>query len=60
MQFIAGIVIVVAAAIAFYWSLPRAGKTVWFVGKEWEGYAVVAMLMTFALGIVLAVSGLVT
>ena len=59
MQYIVGVVLAVTAAMAFYWSLPRGGKTAWFVGKEWEGYAVVTILMTFALGIVLALGGFV-
>ena len=59
MQSVIGIVITIAAALAFVWSLPRAGRTAWYVGSEWEGYVVVALVGAFGLGIVLTISGLV-
>jgi len=59
MQLVIGIIITIVAAMAFVWSLPREGKTVWYVGSQWEGYAVVVVLMTFALGMVLTIRGLV-
>jgi hypothetical protein len=59
MQSIIGAIVAIAAAMAVYWSLPRGGKTVWYVGKEWEGYVVVVLVMMFVLGVVLTISGLV-
>ena len=57
-ELIAGIAMMVAAFAAFYSSLPREGKMARFVGSQWEGYIVVAMIGTFAVGAILAVHGL--
>jgi hypothetical protein len=45
------------ALVAFVFSLPRRGKTARFVGTHWEGYAVVAMLCTFGVGLMFVLSG---
>jgi hypothetical protein len=57
MALVFGIVLVALAVAAFSFSLPRGGKTARFVGTQSEGYLVVAMLCTFGVGLMLAVSG---
>ena len=57
MTLIIGIVLVIGTVAAFIFSLPRGGKTAWFVGKEWEGYVVVFILCVFGLGLTLVASG---
>jgi hypothetical protein len=52
-----GIVLLLGAAACFIYSLPRGGKTARFVGGEWEGYAVVAMIGGMGIGILLIVTG---
>ena len=59
MQSVIGIVITIVAAVAIVWSLPRAGRTAWYVGSAWEGYVVVAMVGAFGIGIAMTVGGLV-
>ena len=43
---------------AFIYSLPRGGKRAFFVGTEWEAYAVVMMLCLLATGLVLTLVGI--
>jgi hypothetical protein len=57
MTLIAGLVLFIGSLAVFAFSLPRHGKTAKFVGTEWEGYAVVAMLCTFGLGLLFVISG---
>jgi len=57
MTLIVGAVLFVVALAAFIFSLPRGGKTAWFVGSEWEGYVVVFMLGVFGLGVMLLING---
>jgi hypothetical protein len=57
MTLIVGIVLFIGALAVFAFSLPRNGKTARFVGSEWEGYAVVAILCTFGLGLMFVISG---
>jgi len=58
MRVISGIALSLAAVAVFYYSLPRDGKMAKFVGTEWEGYAVVAMICVFSIGAILTVTGL--
>jgi hypothetical protein len=58
LELIAGIVLTVLALSAFVYSLPRHGKTVWFAGSEWEGYAVVAMVGGFGMGVIFIILGI--
>ena len=51
-----GIALVALAFAAFFYSMPRGGKTARFVGSEWEGYVVVVMLCVFGIGAMLVVS----
>ena len=53
----AGLVLTVAAAAVFYFSLPRGGKTARFVGTEWEGYVVVAMIGVLGIGVIMTIVG---
>ena len=53
MALISGIVLVALAVVAFFFSLPRAGKTARFVGTQWEPYVVVGILCAFAVGFML-------
>ena len=57
MTAVVGVAIALAALAAFYYSLPRNGQVARFVGTEWEGYAVVAMICAFATGLLLTVTG---
>ena len=57
MTLIVGVVLFLGSLAVFAFSLPRHGKTAKFVGTEWEGYAVVAMLCTFGLGLLFVISG---
>jgi len=57
MSLIFGGVLFVAALAAFFFSLPRGGKSAWFVGSQWEGYVVVFMLGVFGLGVMLLING---
>lgn len=57
MTLIVGVVLFFGSLAVFAFSMPRHGKTAKFVGTEWEGYAVVAMLCTFGLGLMLVISG---
>jgi hypothetical protein len=57
-ELIAGIVLVLAAVASLYFSLPRGGKTARFVGSQWEGYVVTAMIGFFAIGMILTFRGL--
>ena len=58
LELIAGIVLTVVAVAGVYFSLPRGGKTAGFVGSQWEGYIVTAMIGSFAIGIILVFRGL--
>jgi hypothetical protein len=57
MVLISGILLMVLAAVAFVYSLPRGGKTAWFVGAEWEGYVVVSMIGSLGVGAMLVFAG---
>jgi hypothetical protein len=57
MFILAGLVMAVAAAAVFYFSLPRGGKTARFVGTEWEGYVVVAMIGVLGIGVIMTIVG---
>jgi hypothetical protein len=57
MVLILGIALMALALVVFVFSLPRGGRTARFVGTHWEGYAVVAMLCTFGVGLLLVISG---
>lgn len=57
MFILAGLVMTVAAAAVFYFSLPRGGKTARFVGTEWEGYVVVAMIGVLGIGVIMTIVG---
>jgi hypothetical protein len=57
MVLLLGVVLMAAAAAVFVFSLPRGGRTARFVGTEWEGYAVVAMLCTLGVGVMLTITG---
>ena len=57
MTLLIGVLLVVGTLAAFILSLPRGGKTARFVGYEWEGYVVVAMLCVFGFGLMLVISG---
>ena len=57
MFILAGLVMTVAAAAVFYFFLPRDGKTARFVGTEWEGYVVVAMIGVLGIGVILTIVG---
>jgi hypothetical protein len=58
MRVIFGIALSLASVAVFYYSLPRDGKMAKFVGTEWEGYAVVAMICVFGVGALLTITGL--
>ena len=58
MQLILGLILIVGAVTALYFSLPRNGKTVGFAGTDAEGYITVAMLGAFVIGIVLMIEHL--
>jgi hypothetical protein len=51
MTFIPGLAVTLVAIAAFFYSLPRKGKTAWFVGTQGEGYVVVAMLGALGVGL---------
>jgi hypothetical protein len=55
---VSGIVLVALAGGAFVYSLPRRGKSAWFVGSELEGYAVVAMIGGLGMGLILVMAGI--
>ena len=59
MTLIIGIIALVVFGTALYYSMPRGGKTARFVGSEWEGYIVVAMISGIATGAILTVSSLI-
>jgi hypothetical protein len=56
---IIGLACAVLGLTAFIYSLPRGGKLAPFVGTNWEPYAVVAMISLLALGLILALVGIV-
>jgi hypothetical protein len=60
MVLLLGIALAVLALVAFFLSLPRGGKTARFVGSEWEPYAVVAFICAFFVGLLLAISDVLT
>jgi hypothetical protein len=60
MTLIIGIIALVVFGAALYYSIPRGGKTARFVGSEWEGYIVVAMISGIAMGAILTVSSLIS
>lgn len=57
MLLLTGIVLFLATAGGFLYSLPRGGKTAWFVGSEWEGYAVVGMITGMGIGVLMIIRG---
>lgn len=60
MTLISGLALMLVTITAFYFSLPREGKTAWFVGTEWEGYVVVLMISGLGMGVMLVVAGILT
>jgi hypothetical protein len=54
-----GIVVMVLMGGFFAYSLPRGGRSAWYVGSEWEGYIVVVMIGSFGVGLMFAVQGLI-
>jgi hypothetical protein len=54
---IAGLALTLLSVGAIYFSLPRDGKQARFVGSEWEGYIVIAMVIGFVGGVGLVWSG---
>ena len=40
-------------------TVPRGGRSAWYVGSEWEGYVVVIIIGCFGLGLMMAVKGLI-
>jgi hypothetical protein len=56
---LAGLVVFAAAASAFWFMLPRGGKYHRFVGTELEPYVGVAFTSAIALGMTLALSGVI-
>jgi hypothetical protein len=57
MTLISGVALVLLSAAAFFYSLPRGGKLARFVGSQWEGYIVVAMIAGLGVGVMLVISG---
>jgi hypothetical protein len=57
MNLIFGVALTLGGIAAFFYSLPRKGKTAWFVGTEWEGYVVVAMISAVGVGLMLMIAG---
>jgi hypothetical protein len=57
MNLISGLALTLGGIAAFYYSLPRKGKTAWFVGTEGEGYVVVAMISAVGVGLMLIIAG---
>jgi hypothetical protein len=57
MNLIFGLALTLGGIAAFYYSLPRKGKTARFVGTEWEGYVVVAMISAICVGLILMFAG---
>ncbi len=58
MILILGIGIFALSIGAIVFSLPRGGRTARFVGSEWEGYVVVAMIGSACIGLIMTVAGL--
>ena len=58
MKLISGLFLVAVTISVFWFFLPRKGKTAKFVGTEWEGYIVAAMIGILGIGAVLVVGGL--
>lgn len=53
-------IVVMALMVGFFsYSLPRGGRSAWYVGSEWEGYVVVIIIGCFGLGLMMAVKGLI-
>jgi hypothetical protein len=59
MTAIVGVVVALLSGAAFWYFLPRGGRTASFVGSEWESYIVVIVVVSFVIGLMLIVSGLV-
>lgn len=57
MLLISGLVLMALAIGFFVYSLPRGGKSAWFVGGEWEGYVVVIMIGAIGIGAMMAIIG---
>ena len=57
MTLIGGVVLIVLTVSLFVYSLPRGGKTARFVGSEWEGYVVVAMVGALSIGLIMTIVG---
>ena len=58
MTLVSGLALMLVAIVVFYYSLPRKGKTAWFVGTEWEGYVVVAIIGALGVGLLLVIGGM--
>ena len=57
---VSGVGIFILTAIAFWYCLPRDGKTHRFVGTEFEPYVGVAFCSAIALSLTMLVSGAIT
>jgi hypothetical protein len=51
MTLISGLAVTLVAIAALFFSMPRKGKTAWFVGTELEGYLVVLMIAALGVGL---------
>jgi hypothetical protein len=54
-----GVALIALALAAFFYSLPRGGRTARFVGTEWEGYAVTTMIGVAGIGFILSLTSLI-
>jgi hypothetical protein len=57
LSILGGIVVLVLTVVVFVTLLPRGGKTYRFADTEWEPYVGVAFCSATALGVTLALSG---
>jgi hypothetical protein len=60
MTHIFGLALSLVAIAAFFYSLPRKGKTAWFVGTAGEGYVVVAIIGALFVGLSLMAAEMAT
>ena len=58
MTLLFGLALLALAAGAFVYSLPRGGRTVPYVGTEWEGYVVAGLIGMLGIGLLLSLVGL--
>lgn len=57
MQLIVGILLLVAALVAFRLSLPKNGRPRWFVNTMWESPVVIAILLEGGMGVLFSIVG---